>query len=180
MQNIQKLVKIVVIVISCIFTFSTVFAEETTNGLVTGTDAGKQLVIEKPVDIRCEGYEDCISKYNSLDLEQQKKVVMIYYNSSKNELRYNIYNDIVLRIGSNSCPPVIDFYQKINNINYILDIYQRYSTSECTSYFVNINGTGMERGSVTGQLETVFCNKNSVEQLCDQGVFLIKKNDFIK
>lgn len=126
----------------------------------------------------CDTYATC------LDLGAKERAagvdsVLFHYSSGRKDIRYNLFDNLSIKFSSNVCPPIVDVYKKVNNINYMMDVFKRDSKGECISYFANITGDGKNRDAIIGQLEIKFCNDDVLFESCDNGLVYSKINNFI-
>ncbi|HAW57545.1 MAG TPA: hypothetical protein DCX03_00795 [Bacteroidales bacterium] len=134
---------------------------------------------ETTYSLSCDSYESCVD----LGLKERNEnldSVLIYYNEGKKETRYNLFENISVSFGPNVCPPIVNVYKKINNINYLMDVFTKKDVGECVTYVANITGEGRFRDVVTSQLEIKFCNKDELFETCDQSIVYSKINKFGK
>jgi len=127
----------------------------------------------------CDTYATC------LDLGAKERAagvdsVLFHYSSGRKDIRYNLFDNLSIKFSSNVCPPIVDVYKKVNNINYMMDVFRRDSKGECISYFANINGDGKNRDAIVGQLEIKFCNEDVLFESCDDGIIYSTINNFTK
>lgn len=155
---------------------SVCFAAQTMN-TSTRQQSNENTELNSPLS--CEDYESCID----LGLKERSEngdSVLIYYNEGKKDTRYNLFENISVSFSPNVCPPIVNVYKKVNNINYIMDVFMKKDTGECITYVANITGDGRFRDVVTSQLEIKFCNKDELFETCDQSVIYSKINKFGK
>ncbi|WP_132872333.1 hypothetical protein [Seleniivibrio woodruffii] len=125
----------------------------------------------------CDSYSGCIS----LGLKERgagKESVLLYFSESVKESRYNIFDNISLRLSSNTCPPIISVYKKVNNVNYIMDVFTGNQSNGCVKYFANVTGDNRDRDSIVGQLEVTYCNDDELFESCRQGIIYSRINSF--
>jgi hypothetical protein len=131
-----------------------------------------------PDKLICDTYESCL-KLGLEDREAKKKSVLIYFSDSNKDIRYNLFENINVRISPNTCPPLLNVYKSVNNINFLMDVYKKGENSDCIAYYSNIIGDGKNRDSVVGQLEIFYCNSDVFYENCENGIIYSKVNMFI-
>lgn len=125
----------------------------------------------------CTTYDDCLQN----GLQERANNInskLIYFSTNDKDIKYNLFDNITVKIAANICPPLITVYKKVNNINYMMDVFSRSSSSECTMYYSNITGAGKNRDSIVGQLEIYFCNQDELNETCDQALIYARENMF--
>lgn len=134
---------------------------------------------ENIAPVTCNSYETCLELGLS-DRLHGKDSVLVYFSDSSKETRYNVFENINVKLSGNICPPLVTIYKSVNNINYLMDIFSNKSENGCILYYSNITGENRNRDSIVGQLELMFCNKDELYESCDQGILYVKINSFNK
>lgn len=152
-----------------------------------GGDTGYVLPSDKKTDntptpnssfTGCTSYDDCLQ--NGLkEMAEGKNSVLLYYSDTNKDTKYNIFNDITLKLSSNICPPIINVYKKVNNVNFIMDVFSRRVSEECIVYYSNIAGDGRNRDTIVGQVEIYFCNKDILSENCNTSILYLRQNNFV-
>jgi len=141
----------------------------------TGTYANKSELSSLPAS--CDSYASCIELGNK-EKALNGGSVLLHYSLGQKDIRYNLFEDISVKLSSNSCPPNIVVFKVTNNINFILDVFQSKRKGQCSTYYANITGDGKKRDSVIGQLEIKFCSDDELHENCDNSVLYSKINYF--
>ena len=129
--------------------------------------------------VECSSYDTCLAQ-GLKDRVNQKESVLLHFSSSDKEVKYNLFDNLTVRMSANICPPIISVYKNVNNINFLMDTYANKGDSGCNTYFANITGDGRNRDSIIGQLEIRFCDKDELFETCDQSIIYSKVNMFNK
>lgn len=125
----------------------------------------------------CDSYDTCVEQGLS-ERNEGKDSVLLYYSEGDKDIRYNLFDNISIKFSSNICPPIVNVYKTINNVNYLLDTFSREIDGGCIKYFSNITGDGRNRDSIVGQLEVMFCNHDELFENCENSVIYSKINNF--
>ncbi|MGE4465972.1 hypothetical protein [Sphaerochaeta sp.] len=127
--------------------------------------------------LSCDSYASCVE----LGLKERKagkESVLLYFSESAKNVRYNIYENISIRLYTNTCPPLIDVYKRVNNVNYLMDVFVGNQVNGCVKYFANVTGDNKKRDTIVGQLEITYCNEDELFNTCRQGIIYSRVNTF--
>lgn len=127
----------------------------------------------------CDSYDSCID----LGLKERKiglDSVLIFLSEGFKDNKYGIYDNVNIKLSGNTCPPILNVYKTVNNINYFMDTFKGGTVSSCIKYYSNITGDSRHRDVVVEQLEVTYCNSDIMFENCNQGIVYVRKNTFVK
>ncbi len=127
--------------------------------------------------VACDSYDSCID----LGLKERKtrvNSVLLYFSDSAKEGKYGLYNNIYVKLNGNTCPPILNVYKTVNNINYMMDVFTGSRVNSCIKYYANITGDNRNRDVIVKQLEITYCNVDELFENCQNGIVYTKINDF--
>ncbi len=133
--------------------------------------------VNQSLPVTCDTYDSCVD----LGLQERKagiNSVLLYFSDSAKESKYGIYDNIYVKLNGNTCPPILNVYKTVNNINYIMDVFAGNRINSCIKYYANITGDNRERDIIVKQLEITYCNLDELFENCQQGIIYTKVNDF--
>ncbi|HIH75161.1 MAG TPA: hypothetical protein HA306_08350, partial [Methanosarcina sp.] len=172
----KYIVIVIVLIVNIVFAASNVQNELTPNKNGATGDTNGTLKTDDNIEM-CSTYEECLQQ-GLQDRENEKESVLLFYLNSNKDIKYNLFDNISVKLSGNICPPVVNVYKTINNINFLMDVFSRNNDSGCITYYSSISGDGRNRDAIIGQLEINLCDKEELFETCDNTLIYGKINMF--